>query len=140
MLLGPRSQGGLVHFGNGCRGDAEFGGDRVDRVLGDVEVYPTVGGEVWADVALVVSLNFITGQPAEERGDVVDGQLGLFGDREKGSLVGPHQRLQRGVVQRDVDGIYRDADGGNLEVITDPGQQVRPSSSATCSGESVLPT
>jgi hypothetical protein len=38
----------------------------VDRVLGDVQVYPTVGGEVWADVALVVSLNFITGQPVEE--------------------------------------------------------------------------
>ena len=38
------SQGGLVHLVNGCRGDAEFGGDRVDRVLGDVEVYPTVGG------------------------------------------------------------------------------------------------
>ncbi len=55
-----RSQGGLVHLVNGCRGDAEFRGDRVDRVLGDVEVYPTVGGEVWADVALVVSLNFIT--------------------------------------------------------------------------------
>jgi hypothetical protein len=60
-----RSQGGLVHLVNGCGGDAEFGGDRVDRVLGDVEVYPAVGGEVWADVALVVSLNFITGQPAE---------------------------------------------------------------------------
>ena len=36
-----RSQGGLVHLVNGCRGDVEFGGD---RVLGDVEVYPTVGG------------------------------------------------------------------------------------------------
>jgi len=39
--------------GDGCRGDAEFCGDRVDRVLGDVEVYPTVGGEAEADVALV---------------------------------------------------------------------------------------
>ena len=39
-----RSQGGLVHLVNGCRGDTEFGGDRVDRVLGDVAVYPTVGG------------------------------------------------------------------------------------------------
>ena len=101
-----RSQGGLVHLVNGCRGDAAFGGDRVDRVLGDVEVYPTVGGEVWADIALVVSLNFITGQPVEERGDVIDGQLGLFGDREKGSLVGPHQRLQRRVVERDTSGVH----------------------------------
>ena len=50
-----------------CRGDAELGGDRVDRVLGDAQVYPTVGGGVWADVVLVVSLYFITGQPAEER-------------------------------------------------------------------------
>jgi hypothetical protein len=39
-----RSQGGLVHLVNGCRGGAEFGGDHVDRVLADVEVYPTVGG------------------------------------------------------------------------------------------------
>jgi hypothetical protein len=31
-----RSGGGLVHLVNGSRGDAEFGGDRVDRVLGDV--------------------------------------------------------------------------------------------------------
>ena len=39
--VGPsrqRSPGGLVHLLNGCRGDAEFGGDRVDRVVGDVEV------------------------------------------------------------------------------------------------------
>src|SRR5512135_58389 len=116
------SQGGLVHLVNGCRGDAEFGGDRVDRVLGNVEVYPTVGGEVWADVALVVSLNFITGQPVEERGDVIDGQLGLFGDREKGSLVGPHQRLQRRVVERDTSGVHGDSHGGDLEVVADPGQ------------------
>src|SRR5512135_3681483 len=105
------SQGGLVHLVNGCRGDAEFGGDRVDRVLGDVEVYPAVRGEVRADKALVVSLNFITGQPAEERGDVVYGQLGLFGDREKGSLVGPHQRLQRWVVERDTSGVHGDSYG-----------------------------
>src|SRR5208282_6310045 len=117
-----RLQGGLVHLVNGCRGDPEFGGDRGDRVLGDLEVYPTVGGEVWADVALVVSLNFITGQPAEERGDVVDGQLGLFGDREKGSLVGPHQRLQRRVVERDTSGVHGDSYGGDLEVVADPGQ------------------
>jgi hypothetical protein len=26
--------------------------------------------------------------------------MALFGDREKGSLVGPHQRLQRRVVAR----------------------------------------
>jgi hypothetical protein len=69
-----RLQGGLVHRVNGCRGDAQLGGDRDNRVLDDVEVYPDVGGEVWADVALVVSLNFITGQPAEERGDVAYGQ------------------------------------------------------------------
>jgi hypothetical protein len=68
--LTRRSQGGLVHLINGCRGDAEFGGDRVDRGLGDVWVYPTVGGEVWAYVAIVVSLYFITGQPVEEQGDV----------------------------------------------------------------------
>ncbi len=77
-----RSQGGLVDLVSGCRGDAEFCGDRVDRVLCHAQVYPTVGGEVWADVALVVSLNFITGQPVEERGDVADGRLGLFGDRD----------------------------------------------------------
>ena len=72
-----------------------------DRVLGDVEVYPT--SEVkGADVTLVVSLNFITGQPAEERGDVVDGQLGLFGDREKVQLVRPRHGLgPRRVVERD---------------------------------------
>src|SRR4051794_39697281 len=53
-----RSRGGLVHLVDGCRGDAEFGGDRGDRLLGDVEVDPTVGGEVRADVALEVTLGF----------------------------------------------------------------------------------
>ncbi len=56
-----RLQGGLVHLVNGCPSDAEFRGDRVDRVLGDVDLYPAVRGDVWADVALVVSLNFVTG-------------------------------------------------------------------------------
>jgi hypothetical protein len=101
--VAARSQGRQVHLvngcsGDGCRGDAEFGSYRVDRVLGDVEVHPTVGGEIRADVALVVLLRFLAGQPPQERGDVIDGQIGLFDDRLEGSLVGPHQRLQRRVV------------------------------------------
>jgi hypothetical protein len=61
-----RSQGRQVHLvnscrGDGCRGDAEFGGNRVDRALGDVEVHPTVGGEMRTDVALVVLLRFLAG-------------------------------------------------------------------------------
>ena len=40
---------------SGCRSDAEFGGDRIDRLLGDVEVYPPARGVVGADVALVVA-------------------------------------------------------------------------------------
>jgi hypothetical protein len=64
-----RSQGRPIHLVNGCRGDgccgdAEFGGDRGDRALGDVEVNPTAGGEIRADVALVVLLRFLAGQPA----------------------------------------------------------------------------
>jgi hypothetical protein len=47
------------------------------------------GVEVRADVAFVVLLRFITRQPVEERGDVVDGQAGLFGDRLQRPLVGP---------------------------------------------------
>ena len=35
-----RSQGRLVHLVNGCRGDAELGGDCVDRGLGDVSGLP----------------------------------------------------------------------------------------------------
>ena len=80
VLVGvaARSQGRQVHLVNGCRGDgcrwnAEFGGDRGDRVLGDVEVHPTVAGEIRADVALIVLLRFLAGQPAQERGDVADG-------------------------------------------------------------------
>jgi hypothetical protein len=84
------------------------------------------GGEVRADVAFVVPLRLITRQPVEERGDVVDGQRGLFGDCPEGPLVGPHQRLQRGAVQRDMDGVHGDAHGGDLEVIADPGQQLEP--------------
>jgi hypothetical protein len=40
-VLGRRGSGqrGLVNLVHGCRGDAKFGGDRVDRVLSDVEVY-----------------------------------------------------------------------------------------------------
>ena len=43
----PTSPGGLVHLVNGCRGDAEFGGNRIGRMLGDIEVYPTIGSEPW---------------------------------------------------------------------------------------------
>ena len=39
--------------------------------------------------------------------------MGLFGDREKGSLVGPHQRLQRRVVARDTSGVHGDSHGGS---------------------------
>ena len=65
---------------------------------------PDRRGEVRGDVALVVLLRFITRQSIEERGDVVDGQGRFFGDRPQGALVGPHQRLQRRAVQRDVGG------------------------------------
>jgi hypothetical protein len=58
----------------------------------------------------------------EYPGDAVDGQLGLFGDRTKGPLVGPHQRLQRRVVERDTSGIHGDSHGRDLEVVADPGQ------------------
>jgi hypothetical protein len=73
--VAARSQGRQVHLvngcrGDGCRGDAEFGRDRVDPLLRDVEVHLAVGGEVRADVALVVPLCFIMRQPVEERGDV----------------------------------------------------------------------
>src|SRR5438093_4895064 len=81
FVLGGRP----VNLVNGCRGDAEFCGDRVDCVFGDVEVYPAVGSVVWTDVAIVVAANFIAGQPVEERSDVVDGQLVLFGDRASGA-------------------------------------------------------
>jgi hypothetical protein len=49
-------------------------------------------------------------------------KTGLFGDRLEGSLVDPHQRLQRRVVKRDVSGVFRDSHRGNLEVVADPGQ------------------
>jgi hypothetical protein len=55
------SQGRQVHPVNGCCRDAEFGGDRVDRVLGDVKVHPTAGGEIRTDIALVVLLRFLAG-------------------------------------------------------------------------------
>jgi hypothetical protein len=90
LVLTARSQGRLVHLVSGWRGDAEFGGDCVDRVLGDGEVHPTVGGEIRADVTLVVLLRFLAGQPAQEGSNVVDSQTGLFGDRDKGSPVGSH--------------------------------------------------
>src|SRR5690348_12197695 len=66
--LAAESQRGLVHLINGCRGegclgDPEFGGDLVDRVLGDVKVHPTVGAEMRTDVALIVLLRFRTGHP-----------------------------------------------------------------------------
>ena len=64
-MLGRRGSGhgGLVYLAGGCRGDAEFGSDCVDRLLGDVEIYQTVSGKVGADVALVVPMNFLAGQP-----------------------------------------------------------------------------
>jgi len=50
----------------------------------------------------------------------------LFGDCPQGPLVGSHQRLEWGAVQRDVSRVYGDAHGGDLEVIADPRQQVKP--------------
>src|SRR5262245_7036902 len=85
--------------------------------------------EKWSYVALVVPLRFLPGQPVEERGGVLDGQTGLFSDRLEGSLVGPHQRLQRRVVARDTSGVHGDPHGADLEVISHPGQHVKPSSS-----------
>jgi hypothetical protein len=121
-----RSMGRLIDLVGGYWGDTEFGCDRVDRLPGYVEVHLAVGSEVRADVAFVVPLRFITGEPVEERGDVVDCQAGLFGEAPQRSLVGPHQRLQCGAIQRDVGGIDGNAHGGDLEVIADPGQKVKP--------------
>ncbi len=36
---------GPVHQVNGCRGDTKLGGNRVDFLLGDLEIRFTVGGE-----------------------------------------------------------------------------------------------
>ena len=116
----------LIDLVGGYRRDAEFGGDGVDRLLCDVEVGLAIGGEIRGDVALVVLLRFITRQSIEERGEIVAGQGRLFGDRPEGPLVGPHQRLQRGAVQRDVGGVHGDAHGGDLEVIADPREQMEP--------------
>src|SRR5208283_4426314 len=99
-----------------------LGGERVDRVLGHGEVHPTVGGEIRADVALVILLRFLAGQAAEKGADVVDGQRGLLSDGGKGSPVGAHQRLQRRVVARDASGIRGNPHGGDLKVVADPGQ------------------
>ena len=85
-----------------------------------------VGGEVGANVALVVPLGFITCESVKEPGDVVNSPTGLFGKGPQRALVGPHQSLQRGAVQRNTGGIYRHAHRGNLKVITDPGQHVKP--------------
>ncbi len=116
----------MIDLVGGHRGDAELGRDRFDRSPRDIEVHVAIGGEVRTDVALIEPLRFITRQPGEERRDVVDGQAGLCGDRLEGPLVGPHERPQRGAVQRDMGGVGRDAHGGDLEVIADPGQQVEP--------------
>ena len=69
-----RSLRGPINIVGPYRRDAEFGGDGVDRLLCDIEVGLTIGGEIRGDVALVVLLRFITRQPIEKRGDVVDGQ------------------------------------------------------------------
>ena len=34
----------------------------------------------------------------EKLGNIIEGKLGFFGDGEKGSVIGPHQRLQRWVI------------------------------------------
>jgi len=46
------------------------------------------------DQYLQITARATAAMTVEERCDVVGGQLGLFGDREKGSLVGPHKCLQ----------------------------------------------
>jgi hypothetical protein len=51
--------GWLIDLVCGCWGDTEFGRDRLDGLLRDVEVYLAVGGEVRSDVSLVVPLCFI---------------------------------------------------------------------------------
>ncbi len=88
MWRPARLQGRLVHLVGGWRGDAEFGGDRGDRALGDAEVHPTIRVEIRADIAVVILPRFLAGQPAQEGCDVVDSQLGLFGDRDKCPPVG----------------------------------------------------
>ena len=57
--------GRLVDLIGTCRGDAEFGRDRVDRLPGDIEIHPVIGVEVWTDVVLVVALHLITRQPVQ---------------------------------------------------------------------------
>ena len=90
------------------------------------EVHLAVGDEVRPDVAFVVSLRFVARESVEEPVDVVDGPVWLFDEEPQRPLVGPHQRLQRGAVQRDMGGVHHDAHGGDLEVIADPGQHVEP--------------
>ena len=53
-----RSLRGLINIVGPYRRDAEFGGDGVDRLLCDIEVGLTIGGEIRGDVALVVLLRF----------------------------------------------------------------------------------
>ena len=84
------------------------------------EIDLTVGREVRGDIALVVLLHFITSQSLEERGKVGDGEVRPFGDCSQRPLVGAHERLQCGAVQRNVSGIDRDPNSRDLEVIADP--------------------
>ena len=83
----------------------------------------TIGSEVRTDVALLEPLRFITRQAVQKRGNAIDGQVWLLGKGSEGPLVGPHQRLQRWAIERNMDGVDKDAHGGDLEVIADPGQR-----------------
>ena len=82
-------------------GHAEFGGDRFDSVLGDAQVYPTVGGEVWADVALVVSLNFITiGSMPNESSHVQRFEASIFANCFEGNAISEDECTSVSIILR----------------------------------------
>ena len=116
-------RGCQVDLASGNRGDAEFGRDPINPLPRDIEVDVTVGSKVRADVALIELLWFITPQPIEKRGDAVNGQARLVGKGSEGSPVSPNERQQRWAIEGNINGVYHNAHGGDLEVIADPRQQ-----------------
>ena len=66
--LRERSRGGLVHLIKGCRGNAKFGGDRGDRLLGNAQLYPTVGDSHGRDLEVIAD-------PGQDRKALLAGDL-----------------------------------------------------------------
>src|SRR3954462_3896150 len=119
----PRSPGrGAIELcrGNGCR-YAEFGGDRADRGRSDGEVGLAVGGEIRCDERLVVGAGLVDRVSPQERADVPDRGVGIVMDHPQRTPVGAHDGLNGEVVRGDVGGVDGYTDGGDLEVVTDPG-------------------